>query len=408
MGKRKHYSFAYCCRLVVGVSVIACLCCPSAGAKDYEFSNITELPGGPGQGNAPSINPSGDIAFHQGTTIHFFDRSAGTFLNVSALPGAPPQAWFPKLNSSGNIAMINPDNRDLWLFEADTQAFTNISALGGYPGNSAAHGLRDVFDLNDHNRVSFHSGDLNFGDIYVYDHAAGTFPKVTDQPGGPTKGRENTINNADQIAYMGFPDIYVYDLGADTTTNVTDLPGGPGTGVSSAISLNDRGDLALVSPTDVVYYEAATSSFLYLATLPGFPAGSSSSSANDLSDRGEITFWRTDQHYYDPLDQSFTKLTDQGPVPDGGMESSIGCIGQIAFAAGYVSVEDIYLAIPLPRGDVDGDSDVDLEDHAAFADCMTGPNDGPPEGACNAFDFEPDHDVDLRDFAVLQAAFAGD
>ena len=302
--------------------------------------------------------------------------------------------------------MINNTTRDLWLFEADTQTFTNVSALPDFPGNSQANGIRKVFDLNDANEMSFHSGDLNLGDIYVYDHAVGTFQKVTDQPGEPWRARENAINNLSQVSYMGFPDIYLYDLDTGTTTNITDLPGGPGTG-SGYHLLNDRGDLAIVSPSEVVYYEAATGDFLYLSTLPGYPPGSSSSDANDLSDRGEITFWRTDLYYFDPVDQSFTKLNDQGSVPAGGMESSINAAGLIALAAGYASVEDIFLAVPLPRGDGDGDGDVDLEDYEAFVDCLTGPSGGPVEGACNAFDFEPDHDVDLEDFALLQQAFAG-
>ena len=68
---------------------------------------------------------------------------------------------------------------------------------------------------------------------------------------------------------------------------------------------------------------------------------------------------------------------------------------------------------PLP-GDIDQDGDVDLADHAAFAECMRGPNlvpnptPPPSAGEClEAFDFNLDNDVDLADFAVFQEAFTG-
>ncbi len=56
-------------------------------------------------------------------------------------------------------------------------------------------------------------------------------------------------------------------------------------------------------------------------------------------------------------------------------------------------------------GDQDADGDVDLDDFALFAPCMTGPDNGPyPEG-CDAFDFDRDLDVDLADLAGFQRAF---
>ncbi|MCK4657905.1 MAG: hypothetical protein KAV82_00145 [Phycisphaerae bacterium] len=79
-------------------------------------------------------------------------------------------------------------------------------------------------------------------------------------------------------------------------------------------------------------------------------------------------------------------------------------------------VEDFTLTIttcepPIP-GDFDYDGDVDLDDYAAFADCMGGP-DVPPDPqspevsqmCLNVFDFDSDVDVDLADFAVFQAIF---
>ena len=63
-------------------------------------------------------------------------------------------------------------------------------------------------------------------------------------------------------------------------------------------------------------------------------------------------------------------------------------------------------------GDFDADNDVDLDDYAALADCLAGP-DVPPDPAApecvdtclDAFDFDYDDDVDLQDFARFQRGF---
>ena len=59
------------------------------------------------------------------------------------------------------------------------------------------------------------------------------------------------------------------------------------------------------------------------------------------------------------------------------------------------------LAVP---GDYDGDGDVDDEDFAAFADCMSGPG-VIVDGDCQLLDLNADRDVDLSEFAVIQCGF---
>jgi predicted outer membrane repeat protein len=62
---------------------------------------------------------------------------------------------------------------------------------------------------------------------------------------------------------------------------------------------------------------------------------------------------------------------------------------------------------PLVMGDLDHDIDVDLADFAGLQNCLTGegPTDVTP--CCRIFDFGPDADVDLDDFAVFKAVFQG-
>jgi hypothetical protein len=69
---------------------------------------------------------------------------------------------------------------------------------------------------------------------------------------------------------------------------------------------------------------------------------------------------------------------------------------------------------PIGYGDFDRDGDVDLDDYAALADCMEGPN-VPPDppsplmgGSClGAFDDDRDGDIDLSDFSAFTLVFTG-
>ena len=78
------------------------------------------------------------------------------------------------------------------------------------------------------------------------------------------------------------------------------------------------------------------------------------------------------------------------------------------FAGGYYDhlplVVDFYVSGP--PGDWDGDGGVDADDFAAFTNTMTGPDNGPYLPAYRSLDFDEDLDIDLRDFAGLQAACA--
>jgi len=60
--------------------------------------------------------------------------------------------------------------------------------------------------------------------------------------------------------------------------------------------------------------------------------------------------------------------------------------------------------------DFDADGDVDLADHAVFADCVAGPDEATPPAGCAAADFadadlDGDGDVDLIDAAIFQTLF---
>jgi hypothetical protein len=60
-----------------------------------------------------------------------------------------------------------------------------------------------------------------------------------------------------------------------------------------------------------------------------------------------------------------------------------------------------------PPDDCNSDGWVDLVDYDDFDECLSGPDGGLHETACNCFDLDGDRDVDLSDVARFQAAFAG-
>ena len=59
---------------------------------------------------------------------------------------------------------------------------------------------------------------------------------------------------------------------------------------------------------------------------------------------------------------------------------------------------------PCP-GDFTKDCMVGIEDYLAFANCMTGPGNGPIPANCWTADLDFDDDVDLRDHALFQPKF---
>ncbi len=56
-------------------------------------------------------------------------------------------------------------------------------------------------------------------------------------------------------------------------------------------------------------------------------------------------------------------------------------------------------------GDYDVSGTVDLDDYLRLADCLIGPQPGPPPAGCDLFDFDLDGDVDADDFRVFQITF---
>ena len=78
----------------------------------------------------------------------------------------------------------------------------------------------------------------------------------------------------------------------------------------------------------------------------------------------------------------------------------------------HVSLGMVGSITVIVAGDVDRDTDVDLDDYASIAPCLNGPDTSDPLPECTAkqqtqADIDRDGNVDLRDIAMLQRAFTG-
>ncbi len=65
-----------------------------------------------------------------------------------------------------------------------------------------------------------------------------------------------------------------------------------------------------------------------------------------------------------------------------------------------VEIQAVEIMLP---GDFDDDGLIDLDDHAAFVPCQTGPNGGLNPG-CERTDLDLDNDTDLYDWHLFQSA----
>ena len=114
------------------------------------------------------------------------------------------------------------------------------------------------------------------------------------------------------------------------------------------------------------------------------------------------------------VSQEYT-LTRQTVDGGGVMNSSNGAItlsgtiGQpdagVMIGGGYQLSGGFWF--PIVAGDCEEDGDLDLSDYAPFTDCITGPEQGPPDPACLCYDVNRNGAVEMTDFAAIQVNHTG-
>ena len=128
-------------------------------------------------------------------------------------------------------------------------------------------------------------------------------------------------------------------------------------------------------------------------------SGTSGNVKIELSRNGVAGTWET----------LYASTADDGaedwPVTAG---ASTNCYIRISDTDGSpVDVSNAAFAIAsCAPGDFDGDGDVDLDDYAAFEQCLAGPDVSIGVG-CETGDFDDDDDVDLKDAVAFWEAFTG-
>ncbi len=102
------------------------------------------------------------------------------------------------------------------------------------------------------------------------------------------------------------------------------------------------------------------------------------------------------------------RLTSESPCIDAGdPDFAAGPANTDLDGHGRVLCDHVDIgAFEFGIGDIDCNGAVDLLDFASWQSCITGPNTEALGGACEAFDFEADGDVDLKDFAGFEIEFA--
>ncbi len=79
--------------------------------------------------------------------------------------------------------------------------------------------------------------------------------------------------------------------------------------------------------------------------------------------------------------------------------------GSISYPGWNIDDVEVYASVPA-ASDFDDNGNVDGFDFQMMGDCFTGPDGIPPAG-CECVDADTDGDIDLADFAILQAEFTG-
>ena len=107
-------------------------------------------------------------------------------------------------------------------------------------------------------------------------------------------------------------------------------------------------------------------------------------------------------------DLKWSTIDGGGGRSSGGPYSLICTIGQPdasepLIGSGFVLTGGFWFG--LPPDDCNSDGGVNLYDFADFEFCLAGPRREPPQRWCLCFDQDGDRDVDVLDFAELQAFF---
>ncbi|HNQ23450.1 MAG TPA: hypothetical protein PKK06_10185 [Phycisphaerae bacterium] len=125
-----------------------------------------------------------------------------------------------------------------------------------------------------------------------------------------------------------------------------------------------------------------------------------------INNHGDIFFlrWHDDSNTWQVwahLNGMFYQLSDD---PFWSTDGDINDYGEMAWEMGPWEQRDVRMLRRIRNGDTDFDLDVDMDDYAPWAGCLTGPVETDRLCHCRFLDMDHDRDVDLADFALFQNA----
>ncbi len=340
----------------------------------------------------------GDVRFSNGATAVLDGTTTNNGGTIGLYYGGGHGGGHLRFDSDMTISGTG----DMYLDSGDTETAPGVVFTNG-PGHTL-HGYgRPTFSV-----AMINNGIIRATSPYYWDRRLRLFAQA---PGITNNGTIEVlpecfmeINDAQMFVQLTGETIVDGQLGL--AGGPFDLQGGvlSGTGIILGGATSAAGSVEPGSPTGTLQfqgdYEQSAAGTLRIE-LGGMQASEFDrlSVTGTATIDGELAFEAVDG-FNAPAGAAFVVLS---------ASSIVGDFNAITGPSHFdVVTTDTTVALTSTRlpGDADLDDVVDLDDYAAAHDCLSGPG-GSTTLDCRPADNDGDHDVDLRDFALLQAAFTG-
>jgi probable HAF family extracellular repeat protein len=395
------------------------LCVALAAVAQAEWM-VTELPtlGGSGGMEAWAVNEGGVVCGHgpDANEIQCVFRYDGNMTVLPHLEPTNPHSFASDINSNGTVVGFSWDagGRERAVYWVGTTLHEIPLPAGVDPDRSSrAEAVNDAGVI-----TGFYFDNDWSAKPYYYDGTVHDLAPALAAEGFIDQTYADDINNHGVIcghAKAGVYQLWTYDIATETVTvlgAMDPLSGAFSKAINDSGVIAGRGRSSVSSPYHALLHDGV---FRVID-----PTVTDAQWSWDMNNGGRVvgTAHATgvpDWSWYSdgPGDGSIIRIdlpgwTEVNVEGINGHDVIVG-YGETPTSGGESRA---FICAP-PPGDADHDGDVDLDDYAEFAACLSGPNEGdafvaPSAGCLATFDFLPaDGDVDLEDFAVFQQAFTG-
>jgi hypothetical protein len=451
----------------------------SSAVKLYD---VAGSPAAPVQIGTIATNAQVDGVRAMGTRAYVYDEDAGVIIVDCSNPAAPVRlgnvlspAWMTKDCKVGNLLYVADKWNGFTILDVSDPRHIPMNPVGVYQstgdGNwgidvqdglaylGAGTGGLDIVDVSTPSapvRVGHHpvpSGLTNFDDLKVRDgiayvgasRQAGacatvllTFD-VSDpanivlldgvQVSGGCRVNELQIDVREAgivLVHManaaGSCGVYpsIVDASDPASVNVLNVSGPR---MPTGLALNTSGRLRFVSSYDNCAHPASPGLYIHDVSNPASPVqvcykpitpfgGTQPFQATSIAASGNdrVYIVAGPLSVLDVSNPSAPVVVAEGPNYYAAPDTSILAEGPLVYGVSGIEPIGVIIDLVSTRGDFDDDRDVDLADFAALQACFTGAGTPLPAEApvmCRVFDFNADGDVDAADFAAFAGQMTG-